>query len=245
MRIVWQDEIKLRAVKLRREGRSLGEIMKELGVPRTTVFEWVKPLPRPERFNNREWIKSIQSMAVAALKKEKIQRFEKIRNESWGEVGKIEDIALEVKKMVLAILYWSEGSKTGSTVGFVNVDPRMCLLFVTLLRSCYQIDERKWRVRLHLHYYHKSSEIVRYWSGLLEIPISKFGKIYWKKRNKEKTFRRNFGGICTIRYNDINLKERILQYGYALGERLVGKRIIVPAAPVAQWTERVFAEDKI
>lgn len=242
MRMRWSEDLKRRAVELRNSEKSLGEIYKELGIPKTTVFEWLRRLPKPERFSRPEnWLRLAQIKGVEALKKEKTQRMARIADESNKEVLDIGNLNTDSKKMMLSMLYWAEGAKTGGTIQFVNVDPRLCFLFMKLFRDCYIIDESKFRVRLHLHYYHRLGVVAPFWSKLLNIPISQFGKPYWKTRSKEKTFRRNFGGICTIRYNDVNLKERILQYGYSLAERICGRF----NAPVAQRIERAPAKGKI
>ena len=61
---------------------------------------------------------------------------------------------------------------------------------------------------MHLYYYHREKEIKTFWSKLLNIPENQFEKTYRKYRSKEKTFRRNFGGICFIKYYDVYLKSR-------------------------------------
>ncbi len=127
------------------------------------------------------------------------------------------------------MLYWAEGTKVRGTLQFANTDPRLILLFVSLLRLCYKLDESKFRIRLHLHYYHKAREVKNFWSKLLNISTTQFEKTYRKSRSKEKTFRRNFGGICFIKYHSVYLKEKIIQYAYVLGEKIVGT-VNVPVA---------------
>ncbi|MCS6956266.1 MAG: hypothetical protein NZM02_00230 [Patescibacteria group bacterium] len=129
----------------------------------------------------------------------------------------------------MSILYLAEGNKVKGVLQFANTDPKMILLFITLLRSCYQLDESKFRIRLHLHYYHQARRTKQFWSELLKIPTNQFLKTYWKSRGKEKTFRKNFGGICFVKYNSVYLKEKIVQYGYILTEKITGK-INVPVA---------------
>jgi len=119
------------------------------------------------------------------------------------------------------MLYWAEGTKTdpGSLI-FVNTDPVLASFYLRLLRSTIPIDESKLRVRLHLHYYHSHPNARRYWSELLAIPESQFGKIYVKKRSKRKKFRRNFQGICSIVYADTQLLREILALGRILAENM-------------------------
>ena len=122
---------------------------------------------------------------------------------------------------MLALLYWAEGSKGRSIVCFANTDPKLIKLFVTLLRSSFELDESKFRVRVHIHHYHDEEKVKKYWSDLTNIPLSLFNKTYHKQRSKEKTFRTNIGGICFIKYNSVYLQERIMQYAYKVADKLL------------------------
>lgn len=231
MRIKWSEGIKNKAKLLRKQGYSYGQLNRELKVAKSTLHQWIRGIKRPAKFSELDrlrWVKEIQPMAVRANIKKREEKIKKIIFGVKSEVDK-QKIDQGFKKAILSMLYWAEGTKVKGVLVFANTDPRMILLFITLLRSCYELDESKLRVRLHLHYYHKEKEIKKYWSELLNIPLNQFSKTYRKLRSKEKTFRRNFGGICFVKYNSVYLKEKIIQYGYALGERIAGK-VKVPVA---------------
>ncbi|MEK7165241.1 MAG: hypothetical protein AAB874_00340, partial [Patescibacteria group bacterium] len=132
-------------------------------------------------------------------------------------------VTTELCKSVLCALYWAEGSKNRGMLNFANTDPKLLKLFITLLRQCYKLDEQKFRIRLHLHWYHKEKELKIFWSKLLNIPVSQFNKTYRKKRSKERVFRKNIGGICFLRYNSDNLREQVMHYSQAFGEKITGK----------------------
>ena len=112
-----------------------------------------------------------------------------------------------VQKTILAMLYWAEGQKIpelSTCVKFVNTDPRMILLFITLLRNCYEIERK-------------------FWSGLLGVDESQFGKIYVKPRSRTKKFRRNFAGICFVIYYSVDLRREIVGTGYNVGKAIAGE----------------------
>ena len=152
----------------------------------------------------------------------------------WRSLKKEAAIAVKAYKnydtpvllSLLSILYWAEGTKydKGGVV-FTNTDPRLAYLFLDLLRKTCDIDESRLRVRLHLHYYHKKGETVKFWSDLLKVPVDQFHGTYVKKRSANKRFRKNFIVICFIKYGDTQTRRKILSYAYALQEHL---------APVAQ-----------
>ena len=223
--------IKEKAKLLRKQGYSFGQMTKELKIAKSTLHQWVHGIKRPVKFSKQDrirWIKEIQPLAVQRNKRKREEKINLIVNEVNCEVSKLE-VNYEMKKAMLSLLYWAEGTKVRGVLQFANTDPKLILLFVKLLRSCYELDEAKFRVRLHLHYYHKVRKVKAFWSKLLNIPIAQFHKTYRKTRSREKTFRKNFGGICFVKYNSVFLKEKIIQYGYTLGEKITGK-VNVPVA---------------
>lgn len=227
----WGRSIKEEARQLRRDNLSITSISRILKVPRSTLHQWINDIKRPTFLTNQEkleHLKRIRPMATLALKKEREERLSKIKKEVFGEIENFRTKDPDLLKSLLFMLYWSEGSKGRGTLQFANIDPFLSLLFLTLLRRCYKIDEAKLRVRLHLHCYHDIDKTRKFWSKLLNIPETKFGKIYIKKRSKTKKFRENFAGICFIRYYDENLRYRVLESAYELA------RCIVGYVPVAQ-----------
>lgn len=231
MKIHWPENIKEEARKLRSQGYSYGGLTAKLNIPKSTLHLWIRGIKRPDKFAKEDrirWISKIQPLGALAnkLKREKI--IFSLRNELKDELSRIA-LTLDTKKAILSMLYWAEGAKGRDVMTFANTDPKLILLFTMLLRQCYKLDESKFRIRLHLHWYHKEREVKKFWSDLLGISEKQFTKTYRKKRSKEKTFRKNFGGICFLKYNSVLLKDRVLEYAYALGEKITGK-VNVPVA---------------
>lgn len=227
---LYPPNVKEKARQLRRQGYSFGDLVKNLGISRSTLFEWAKDINSPTRYaqiGRKAWLKEIQQLGAQTKRK---QRQEYIANFRASADDEFKEINLDrtILRMLLALLYWAEGTKTRGVVRFANTDPQLVLLFVVLLRQCFDLDEQKFRLALHLHWYHKEKEVKRYWSMLLKIPESQFNKTYRKKRSKEKRFRKNLGGICFVRYNSVYLKEQIMQYAYALADNICGKAFVRP-----------------
>jgi len=221
----WPEQVKKEARLLREEGLSYGELTRRLGVPKSTLHSWIYDLKRPEYITNeqkRKHLERIRSLARIAIRQKREKRLNEIKKRIIREVGKYSLKRKDYLRSMLAMLYWTEGTKARGTLAFANTDPSLVLLFLTLLRKCYEIDENKLRVRLHLHYYHKASKVKRFWSRLLNIPESKFGKIYFKPRSKTKRFRHNFMGVCSIKYYSEDLRFEILERARLLAERIAG-----------------------
>lgn len=102
---------------------------------------------------------------------------------------------------------------------FVNTDPALAKLYISLLRSTYSLDENRIRIHLHLHYYHRHREAIAFWSKLLGVPGSQFGKIYVKKRSVLKRFRKNYQGICSIKYFDSSVRRELLSLGQQIARK--------------------------
>ncbi len=228
----WPNIIKERAKTLRAKGYSYGVLTHELKVSKSTLHQWIRGVKRPKKFSMLDrirWIKEIQPLGAQANKRKREYFIKSLKDEIDNELKTV-SLDIKIKKVILSMLYWAEGSKGAhEMVTFANTDPRMILLFITLFRQCYTIDESKLRIRLHLHYYHNEKDVKNYWSKLLHIPLTQFTKTYRKTRSKEKTFRRNFGGICFLKYNSVRQKDIILEFAYLFGEKIIGK-IKVPVA---------------
>ncbi len=218
-------EIKNLAVKLRKKGGSIGAIAKSLDISKSTAYEWTKNIEGAARFaeiGRKRWIKEIQPLGALGQRKKRKKKIAQIEAEVQKELQQFH-LTPELGKAVLVSLYWAEGSKGRGMLKFANTDPRLMSLFITLLRENYVLDERKFRVGLHLHWYHQEKKVKKYWSELLEIPEIQFHKVYRKKRSKERVFRKNIGGICFLYYNSDYLREQVVHYAYTFGEKITGK----------------------
>jgi transposase-like protein len=221
----WPSNIKKKARALRKSGAFFGEITKELGVPKSTLHYWVREIRRPAHLSKEariKWLKTIQPLGAQANRKKRVKEIEEIIKKVKKEVGTYDLSDVKTLRMVLSMLYWAEGTKLpkSAQIEFANTDPKMALLFITLLRKCYPIDEEKLKARLHLHHYHNIKKAEKFWSDLLDVPLEQFYKVYIKPRSKTKKFRRNFMGICFIRYGNTDLKHKILNTAYVIQERI-------------------------
>lgn len=215
---------------MRLEGLTYSQIKAVLPVAKSTLCEWFKDLPYPEHtyFTNRSaWMEHIRELSARSKRNTRIKKEEQIIARVKDEVGSWSNLSsVEMQKSLLAMLYWAEGQKSpelNCPVKFANTDPRLCLLFVTLLRNCYKIDESKLRIRIYVHWYHNIKDIISYWSNLLRVDKSLFSRTYYKKRSLKKRFRKNFAGICFITYFSVDLRREIIATAYNIQELFADK----------------------
>lgn len=199
-------------------GKTYPEIREKFLIPKSTLSTWFKNAgKKPDRTRQLEHLKRIRPFAIATIRRKKEARVALATGIATKELKQLPLKNKSVQKSLLAMLYWAEGAKSDRTgLRFVNTDPVLAKLYISLLRSTYSLDESRVRIRIHLHYYHRHREAVTFWSKLLEVPSSQFGKIYVKKRSVLKRFRKNFQGICFINYFDGRIRRELMSLGYQI-----------------------------
>ena len=220
-------EVKSQVERLRKAGKTYSQIREQFPIPKSTLSVWLGEKYKGvfDRKAQLEHLKKIRILSADTVRKKRIAR-NLIPTEKGLAVAKIVPIEdVSVLKSLLAMLYWAEGSKYEGVGGlkFVNTDPRLVLLYISLVRACFPIDEKRFRIRLHIHHYHNKNEVTKFWSKLLNVPQSQFWKLYVKKRSPQKRFRKNFMGICFIYYTGNAIRIELLELAYALYAR-VAKR---------------------
>jgi transposase-like protein len=195
-------ETKNKAVKLRLKGYSIKEVAKTLSIATGTSSTWLRDI-------------KLSKKAILRLKKRKLlgqyraRQTKKHNNQLLlKQIDKQANISLskvnlnkETRLLLCSLLFWGEGSKTNQYVSFINSDPKMINVFITLLRQSYKLDETKFRALIHVHQYHNENQLKKYWSAVIKIPISQFSKSYLKP-NTGKRKRNNYPGSLRIRYYD-------------------------------------------
>lgn len=222
---IYNEKIKNEAEQLRKAGISYGDIKKTLNIPKSTLSVWFSK-KFPYKFDKKaqaEHLKNIRPLAMAAKKKRTEEEARNIQEKIGQEIKKYPLTNIGFLKSILAGLYWAEGAKYKGVSGlkFVNTDPNLTHLYITLLRKCYDLDEGRFRIKLHLHYYHNKKEGKNFWSKLLNIPETQFANPYIKKRSKKRRFRKNFMGICFINYLNSNIRKELLELGKQLHENII------------------------
>jgi len=226
MKKFWSDTLKEEVTKLRKEGVSYGFLSNKYKIAKSTLHYWLVNTEYPrDKVNQtkKDLLKKIQPMGAYANHQKRLEKLKMIEERTIKEIKYNKHIN-EAKKAMLAMLYWAEGGKgRGDIVTFANTDPLMAKLFITLLRESYILDENKFRIRVHLHHYHNEAKVKKFWSDLLKVPLSQFGKIYRKKRGENKIYRKNEAGICFVRYNSMALKEEIMFYARNLAIKIINR----------------------
>ncbi|OGG90158.1 hypothetical protein A3G12_03240 [Candidatus Kaiserbacteria bacterium RIFCSPLOWO2_12_FULL_54_10] len=217
----YTKEVRREVLRMGKLGKTYPEIREKFPIPKSTLSTWFKNAgKKPDRTRQLEHLKRIRPIAVATIHRKKEARVALATGIATRELNRLPLKNKSIQKALLAMLYWAEGAKSDMTgLRFVNTDPVLAKLYISLLRSTYALDERRIRIRLHLHYYHKHREAITFWSKLLKVPNSQFGKIYVKKRSVQRRFRKNFQGICFINYFDGAIRRELLSLGQQVAQK--------------------------
>lgn len=197
---------KLESIKLRQKGYSLNEIVSKVGVSKSTASVWVRDVVLTKsaqkklhsKISNGQ-IASRNAIRAKTLMKEK---------EAISKANLIllnADVDKNIAKIICAMIYYCEGVKDVKYgIYFTNSDPLMVSTFLRLFRLCFEVSEKKFRVCIHLHSYHKVRKQLSFWSKVTNIPLRQFIKPYMKQSSKSYK-KDEYQGCASIRYSDANI----------------------------------------
>ena len=226
LKTIYTSAIRGQARTLRQQGYTYTEICAELGraIPQATLAYWFKDIHLTPQQDARIRAKIAASAAQGRLLAckawaNKIARWREQIEARVQPFGRLASIDPVIAKLVCGIMYSCEGGKYPSSrqVMFGNTEPRMVRAFVTLLRRCYHIDERKWRVRVMHRWDQDGLALAHYWSTITQIPLAQFYRSYADKRTKgTPTRKRDYKGVCGIQYGNTEIQYELQAIGEAV-----------------------------
>lgn len=201
--------LKLKAIKLRTNGKSYTEISKLLSTSKSTLSYWLKSVPLKRKYREKFYTQRIENLSKGSQsQKERREReIENIIEKAEKEIA----IPLPFKTCQLmgAALYWAEGSKT-KMFEFTNSDPYMILFIVKWIESVFKIFPANLKAVLNIYPQQNGYKIKKFWSDLTNIPIQNFGKSYIKPpSNNYKKNNLYYGTIKIMIPKSMNIKHRI------------------------------------
>ncbi len=196
---------------MRAKGMSYSQIKEKLGISKSTLSGWLYDMPLSEK-------------RIRELQADSPIRIEKYRNTMRAKREKrLAEHCVVVKKDVGKLskrdifiaglfLYWGEGGKTfNGNTALSNTDPSVLVFFIEWLKI-FGVSRDKLKVRLHLYADMNTNTAIKYWSGILHIPVTSFTKSYIKKSSLSGlTYKNGFGhGTCMVTVANKQLNDYIL-----------------------------------
>ncbi len=210
-----KNDLREKAIAMRKEGRSYQEIRDVVGVSKSTLSLWLRDIPLTDEQQRALDLRSPEgaSRRARAIRASAAQRRARIQAEARAQIAELSESELFVAGVAL---YWAEGSKnkpwrTGARVAFLNSDPAVIRVFLAWLRLL-GIEDDRLQYRVLIHESADVSAAEEFWAELVGVSKTTFLRTTLKKHNP-RTVRRNvglgyYGCLCVTvrRSTDLNLK---------------------------------------
>jgi len=199
---------KAQAIKLRTQGKTYNEILKEVPVAKSTLSLWLRDVGLLKAQTQKITAKkrAAQIRGGKARKDARVHETEQTYKKAASNVG---ILSQRERLLVGAALYWAEGAKERSTtrsqgIDFGNSDVHMMKFFREWLIDCMGVipDDMSYSLYIHENSKSRISEVKHWWGSKLGIDPSAISYVYYKTHNP-KTKRSNIGddyyGLLRIR----------------------------------------------
>lgn len=221
-------EYKEHAIQLRRRGSSIGRIERKLGIPRSTLSGWFRNVTISEEHKKRlheRWLKAlIKARKKSAIwhKEQKQRRLLEARNYAIKVLEDLNGKKRFISELTLAILYVCEGRKTSDFTSLGSSDIKLLKFFLEALKYLYKIDLERIRCTLSLRADQNAEKMKRYWARGLTLPLKCFKAAYKDPRTLGSKTYPTYRGVCSIQYNDISIKRKLLNIADLFLEKSIG-----------------------
>ncbi|KPJ55923.1 hypothetical protein AMJ49_06085 [Parcubacteria bacterium DG_74_2] len=148
--------------KLRKKGLSINEIVRELSVPKTTVWHHIQDVQVSAKYVP---ILRAKRGGSAKRKEKNLKEAQKCAQKLLQ--GPNRDILI-----MIAMLYWGEGTK--KVCEFINSDGKIIKSYLTGLRKVFNIPEKSIKPTIRIYAGMNKKECLNYWSCVTKIPKHKF-----------------------------------------------------------------------
>lgn len=170
------------ATRLRKQGKSMNDISRELGVSKSSVSYWVRDIKLTSQQRKSLTSKGFSVEAVEKRRRNRIVNTNRahqiIVDKAKGEIAGLSHYEL---LLVGAALYWGEGSKANRNVASIaNSDPAVIKLMMRFFKEICNVKQDKFRGHIHTFSHLNSEESEEYWSAVSDIPRNQFYKTYVK-----------------------------------------------------------------
>jgi hypothetical protein len=190
------------ARRLRAQNLTLADIASKLGVAKSSVSLWVRDVPftpSPRRYGPRR--------RPNRLHEAKLRQIEELDAAGRERIGTLNEDAFLVAGVAL---YAGEGAKRDHSVVFANSDPAMIRLHCAWLRTFFDIDEARLRIRVYLHEGLDLDAAHAFWSGVTAVPLVQFQAPYRAVADPTRRHTKHEHGCAYVVYSCSRTHRRIM-----------------------------------
>lgn len=189
-----RTELKLEAIKLRKKGFSYALIAEKLGLPKSTLSNWLSHIPYTP---NAEVVSRIGKARARSGEQKSVS---KQASFIQAELHAKSDLGELTKRDIFLLgigLYIGEGSKTQDIVRVVNSDPAVIRLAILWFKKCFGMTNDNFSIRIHLYPDIDAEKAQKIWEKETGLPPKSFQKIQVDRRLGKKMARRGKLAIGT------------------------------------------------
>lgn len=229
-------ELKPAAIKLRKEGLSIGRIEHRLGIPRSTLSGWLKDVElsqKQKRILTERWKNALvkaRKKAVLWHNAQKENRLLAAKQEALKTLEIIDTANKGTLELALAILYMGEGTKKKVETAMGSSDPLILKFFLALLKTLYGFDPKRAKCQLNLRADQSPEKMKRFWSKELGIPINNFGYVNLDKRTAGSKTYPYYKGVCYVICGNVAIQRKLTYLSEAFCKEIIRKTWAVGAA---------------
>ena len=221
---------KEKAINLRKQGKSIRNIAKILGVSKGSISLWVKDVVLTQE--QKEKLKSNNPIFsnYGNIIKSKMCRDKRRKYQDQGKQIAKNKYPLHIMG---CMLYWAEGNRKNNknVVDFVNCDIDLIKVFIQFLKKYYNVDNSD--INIKIKYYDNNGlskeNIISYWDNVLKLNIDESNlKIIENlpKSSKGKRVGELPFGVCVVRVYRTDILQSIYgaiqEYGNFINEKWLG-----------------------
>ena len=206
--MIRKPENRLKAIELRKTGKSVKDIGKLLNVSSSTVSLWVRHVPLSQSQKDLLTERVFSALQRGRIKAELVQRELREKRNRLLTRAAIKKLGRFTKRDLFVAgiaLYWAEGFKKDNRLGFANSDPQMIRLFLKWL-DVLEVPKSSLRLRVGVNISHANrlEDIQAYWSQQTGVPLSQFQKPFFQKFKWKKDYPdpSTYFGVLRIRANE-------------------------------------------
>ena len=199
--------IKIKAIKLRKNGQSIKDIAQFLGISQSTASIWCRHIKLTQNQVSKLLKLKEKNITAGRLKGALIQKMKKI-----NAIKKAEKEARRIKKLSNAefffvglALYLAEGSKKMGMVQFTNSDPRLIKLMLLWFKRFYNISKNdiKYTITMNGILKNRDGKIKKFWQKYLKLKPVLFTDTRFVKTKQRKIYSNstNYFGTFSFRIN--------------------------------------------
>ncbi len=205
----YPKELKTEIRRLRSMGKTYTEIKAQLQIeaPKSTLSDICRNVQLPKEYAemitafNYKSLGKARAVASASNRIKKKKFLEEILKINAPIANAIRD--KNIAKIALAMLCLGEASKSANNCSFYlgNSDPRIVILFLNLLKYCFEFDLSKVRCTVQCRADQDIESLENYWRHITMIPKKQFYKTRIDPRTIGKpTLKPKYMGVLKVDY---------------------------------------------